>query len=79
MRELVAIIFAVAGAALAFFFLSGPLANWAALQIPVSSPDENDNWHDLIFMIANVGGLVAGGFAGWMIAGPLASGERPPR
>lgn len=77
MRELVAMLFAIAGAALAFFFLSETVANWAALQIPVNSPDENDNWHDLIFMIVNVGGLVLGWFVGWMIAGPLAKGERP--
>lgn len=77
MREVVAMIFAIVGAALTFFFLSEPIANWAALQVPVESPDQNDNWHDFFFMAVNAGGLVAGFFLGWVIAGPLAQGERP--
>lgn len=77
MREIVGMIFAIVGAVIAFAFLSEPIANWVALQIPVESPDENDNWHDIVFMGVNILGLAAGWFIGWTIAGPLTAGERP--
>ena len=47
MRYLVAIIFAIVGAWLAMQFLSGPVANWAALQFKFESSDDAENINQL--------------------------------
>lgn len=71
-------IFAIAGAALAFFFVSEPVSTWAVKTfMAFDSPDDNDNWEAAIFFAVNVSGLLIGWFIGWMIAGPLSSGPRP--
>jgi hypothetical protein len=77
MRYLVAIIFAIAGAALAFNFLSGAVADWAALQFKFESSDGADNMNQLAFMATNILGLIVGWAVGWTIAGPLSKGQRP--
>jgi len=77
MRYFVAIIFAIVGAALAMHFLSGPVANWAALQLKYESSDEAENVNQLAFMVVNLGGLIVGWTIGWIIAGPLRGGSRP--
>lgn len=77
MRYLVAMIFAVTGAALAMIFVAGPLASYAVQNMKFSSPDQNDNYFDLIYMATNAGGLVLGWLIGWVIGGPLRSGPRP--
>lgn len=76
MRYLVAIIFAIVGAALAMHFLSGPVADWAALQLKYESSDEAENMNQLAFMVVNLAGLIVGWTIGWMIGGPLRSGSR---
>lgn len=77
MRYLIAIIFAIAGAAVAMHFLSGPVADWAALQLKYESSDEAENVNQLAFMIVNLAGLIVGWTIGWIIAGPLRDGQRP--
>lgn len=77
MRYLVAIIFAIVGAALAMHFLSGPVADWAALQLKYESSDDAENVNQLVFMLVNLAGLVVGWLIGWIIAGPLRGGSRP--
>jgi hypothetical protein len=77
MRYLVAIIFAIAGAALAFHFLSGPVANWAALQFKFESSDDAESMNQLAFMGTNLLGLIVGWTIGWSIGGPLSRGQRP--
>lgn len=77
MRYLIAMIFAVAGAALTMMFLAGPVATQAVASMKFSSPDQNDNYFDLIYMATNAGGLVLGWLIGWIIGGPLRSGPRP--
>lgn len=76
MRYLVAIIFAIVGAALAMHFLSGPVADWAALQLKYESSDEAENVNQLAFMVVNLAGLIVGWTIGWIIGGPLRSGSR---
>ncbi|MBX9861861.1 MAG: hypothetical protein K2Y42_03830 [Hyphomicrobium sp.] len=76
MRYLVAIIFAIVGAALAMHFLSGPVADWAALQLKYESSDEAENVNQLAFMIVNLAGLIVGWAVGWVIGSPLRSDPR---
>ena len=77
MRYLVAIIFAIAGAALAMQFLSGPVSNWVALQPKFESSDDAENLNQLAFMGVNLFGLIVGWTIGWAIGGPLSRGQRP--
>ena len=69
MRYVVAMVFAVIGAALAAVFFSSSIANWAVLQTSFESPDDADNMHMLVYMLANVGGLIVGWIVGWVIGG----------
>jgi putative Ca2+/H+ antiporter (TMEM165/GDT1 family) len=78
MRYLIAIIFAIVGAALAMKFLSGPVADWAALQLKYESSDAAENINQLAFMAVNLGGLIVGWVIGWAVGGPLwRGGQRP--
>ena len=78
MRYFVAIIFAIAGAALAMHFLSGPVANWAALQFKFDSSDDAEAVNQLAFMVVNLAGLIVGWIIGWAIGGPLRRGGPRP-
>lgn len=71
MRYLVAIVFAIIGAALAMHFLSGPVSNWAALQFKFESSDEAENINQLAFMAVNLAGLIVGWTIGWAVGTPL--------
>lgn len=78
MRYLVAIVFAIAGAALAMHFLSGPVADWAALQLKFDSSDDAETVNQLAYMVVNLTGLVIGWSIGWVIGGPLQRGGPRP-
>jgi hypothetical protein len=78
MRYLVAILFAIAGAALAMIFLSGPVADWAALQFKFDSSDDAESMNQLAFMVVNLAGLVIGWTIGWAVGGPLVRGGPRP-
>lgn len=78
MRYVVAIIFAIAGAAAAMIFLSGPIADWAALQFKFDSSDDAENLNQLAFMVVNLAGLIVGWTIGWAIGGPLVRGGSRP-
>ncbi|HKZ97468.1 MAG TPA: hypothetical protein VJ045_10865 [Hyphomicrobiaceae bacterium] len=78
MRYLVAIIFAIVGAALAMVFLSGPISNWAALQVTFDSSDDAENLNQMVFMAINILGLIVGWTIGWAVAGPLTRGAQRP-
>lgn len=77
MRYVIAMIFAAAAAAIAFKFFSGHVADWAVSTMKFESPDQNDTWHDLTFMVCNVIGLVVGWIIGWGVGGAVA--ERGPQ
>jgi putative Ca2+/H+ antiporter (TMEM165/GDT1 family) len=79
MRYFVAILFAIVGAAIAMKYLSGPVADWTALQLKYESSDEAENMNQLAFMVVNLGGLVVGWLIGWLIGGPLVRGGARPR
>lgn len=69
MRYVVAIVFAVIGAALAAVFVSSEAANWVVGRMVFESPDEADSMHMAVYMAANVGGLIVGWLVGWVIMG----------
>ena len=78
MRYLVAIMFAIVGAALAMVFLSGPIANWTTLQVTFESSDDAENLNQMVFMGVNLLGLIVGWTIGWAVAGPLTRGAQRP-
>jgi hypothetical protein len=69
MRYVVAMVFAVIGAALAAVFVSSDVANWAVLRMSFESPDAADSMHMAVYMLSNVGGLIVGWLVGWIIMG----------
>jgi len=74
MRYLIAILFALIGAVLAIVFLSGPIANWVALQFSYESSDDAETVNQVAFIVVNLLGLIAGWVVGWALGGRL---ERP--
>jgi hypothetical protein len=77
MRYLIATVFAVAGAVLAILFLSGPVANWIALQFSFESSDDAENLNQMAFIVVNLLGLIVGWTVGWALGGRLERPERP--
>ena len=73
MRYLVAMIFAIIGAAAATVFVSSRVATWVVNQQTFESPDEVGNLHMLVFMGVNLAGLAIGWAVGWW----LGNFERP--
>lgn len=74
MRYLVAILFALAGAALAFAFAGSPFADWLVAQQSFESSDDAENLHQLAFMGVNLIGMITGWVIGWALGARL--GER---
>ncbi len=77
MRYVVAMVFAVIGAALAAVFVSSQVANWVVLHQSFDSPDDADSMHMAVYMASNVGGLIIGWLLGWIIAGAGSTGKAP--
>jgi hypothetical protein len=76
MRYVVAMVFAVIGAALAAVFASPQLADWVVLHQSFESPDGADSMHMLIYMAGNVAGLLVGWLVGWIAAGSTGAGKQ---
>ncbi|HEX9881798.1 MAG TPA: hypothetical protein VGA65_04750 [Hyphomicrobium sp.] len=76
MRYVVAMVFAVIGAALAAVFLSSQVADWVVNHQTFDSPDDADSLHMAMYMASNVGGLIIGWLVGWTIAGAASAGKR---
>ena len=69
MRYLVAMIFALIGAALAILFISSQAADWVVANQAFDSSDDAENLHMLVFIACNFAGLILGWMVGWVIAG----------
>ena len=78
MRYVVAILFAVAGAALAFAMASGPIADWAVARQTFESSDDAENLHQMAFLAVNLAGLIAGWTIGWVLATKLKEDDGAP-
>jgi len=76
MRYVVAMVFAVIGAALTSVFLSSQVANWVVLHLSFDSPDDADSLHMLVYMGSNVAGLIVGWLVGWVVAGAGSAGKQ---
>jgi hypothetical protein len=77
MRYLLAIIFAIAGAVLAIMFLSGPVANWTALQFSFESSDDAESVNQMAFIAVNLAGLMVGWTIGWALGAKFERPEKP--
>jgi hypothetical protein len=77
MRYVIAMIFAVVVAAVFTLHVGSPAATWAVDKMAFDNPDQVSDMHSFIFMATNFLGLLIGWGLGWMVAGPLAGGQRP--
>ena len=71
MRYVLAMVFAVIGAALAAVFLSAEVADWVVSQRTFESPDDADTLHMGAYLLANVAGLIVGWLVGWVVGGAV--------
>lgn len=69
MRYLVAMIFAVIGAAVAVLFIGSQAADWVVAHQSFDSSDDAENLHMMVFVGCLMGGLIVGWLAGWVVAG----------
>ncbi|KWT71992.1 hypothetical protein APY04_0275 [Hyphomicrobium sulfonivorans] len=69
MRYVIAMVFAFIGAVLAAMFLSSPAADWVTAHQSFDSSDDAENLHMLVFIVANMAGLVIGWTVGWIVSG----------
>lgn len=76
MRYVVAIVFALIGAALAAVFLGSSVADWVVAHQSFDSSDDAENLHMLTFVASIVVGLLVGWLVGWVIGG--AGGAKTP-
>jgi hypothetical protein len=67
MRYVVAIVFALIGAALTALFLGSAVADWVVGHMSFESPDDADNLHMLTYIGSLVGGLIVGWLVGWIV------------
>lgn len=69
MRYVVAIVFALIGAALAAVFLGSSVADWVVAHQSFDSSDDAENMHMLAFVGSLAAGLIVGWLVGWVIGG----------
>ncbi len=77
MRYVVAMVFAVIGAALAAVFLSSQVADWVVARQTFESPDEADNMHMLAYMGSNVAASSSAGWSAGSSPAPARPASRP--
>jgi hypothetical protein len=76
MRYVVAMVFAVIGAALAALLLSSQVADWVVARQTFESPDDADSLHMAVYMASNVAGLIIGWLLGWTVGGASSAGKQ---
>jgi uncharacterized membrane protein YbjE (DUF340 family) len=74
MRYVVAMVFAIIGAALVAVFLSSDVADWVVSHQGFDSPDDADSMHMGVYMASNVAGLIIGWLVGWTVGGAGSAG-----
>jgi len=72
MRYIMAMVFGLAGAALAAWLLANRLSGWVSRQFTYASPDGQANVEQLTFLAILLIGLALGWSIGWAIGSPLA-------
>lgn len=71
MRYVIAMICATITTVLALRYLSGPVADWVALQASYESSDTAETVNQLAFILTNLIGLMVGWTIGWAIGAPF--------
>ena len=71
MRYVIAILFAVAGAALAMIYVSQNVADNIVASYRFDSPDQVAGMHAAIYMATNFVGLLLGWAVGWLAGMPF--------
>lgn len=71
MRYVIAIIFALIGAAVAFAFFAGPASDWVIARQQFDSSDDVENLNQVTFILVNLVGVIIGWTIGWAIGGPV--------
>lgn len=72
MRYVIAMVCATITTLLAMRYVSGPVANWMALQGYYESSDAAETVNQMAFIVTNLGGLIIGWTIGWAIGAPFA-------
>jgi hypothetical protein len=78
MRYVIAMVFAVIGAALMMMFVSSDVASTIVAGRRFDNPDDVADLHAALFMALNVVGLVAGWALGWMFGSIVVPPEKAP-
>ena len=71
MRYVIAILFAIAGAALAMTYVSQNVADNIVASYRFDNPDQVADMHVAVYMATNAAGLLLGWALGWLIGMPL--------
>ena len=71
MRYVIAILFAIAGAALTMMYVSHNVADNIVASYRFDNPDQVADMHAAIYMATNVAGLLIGWTLGWLIGMPF--------
>ncbi len=71
MRYVIAILFAIAGAALAMIYVSQNVADNIVASYRFDSPDQVADMHVAIYMATNFVGLLLGWTVGWLFGMPF--------
>jgi hypothetical protein len=78
MRYVIAMVFAVIGAALMMMFVSSDVASTIVAGRRFDNPDDVADLHAALFMALNVVGLVVGWALGWMFGSIVVTPEKAP-
>jgi phosphate/sulfate permease len=71
MRYVIAILFAIAGAALAMIYVSQNVADNIVATYRFDNPDQVADMHVAVYMATNVAGLLIGWIIGWLAGMPF--------